>query len=214
MSSTNYTFILSFWLPKFFYDEYRHTKIQAWHYNVIPWIGVIPGAVISGCLSDLLVKKTNLSLTAVRKYIEVIALIGSALFLQPLTKIDSGSAGLINSMNLNLQNSAIYPSHFLEMTSKMVYGNMTDQEVESSSSQLNAKSQRSVRSESSSSDVSLLDENIIRRYKRADSLNSKSNPEKSNPYNEIPVETALFYICISIGLSNFHAASAIRGKMI
>ena len=88
MASTNYTFILSFWLPKFFYDKYSFTNIQPWHYNVIPWLGVIPGAVISGVLSDALVKRTNLSLTSVRKIIEIIALIGSAVFLHPLTKID------------------------------------------------------------------------------------------------------------------------------
>jgi len=92
MAHTNYTFILSFWLPKFFHDTFSNSTNKAsWQNNVIPWVGVIPGAVCAGILSDFLIRRSTFSLTSVRRGVEVVALVGSGLFLWPL----ASSTGLL-----------------------------------------------------------------------------------------------------------------------
>jgi len=80
MSNTNSIFILSFWLPKYFHDQFPDSGVPSSYYNVIPWIGVIPGAILYGLLSDLLSKKTNLSTTSLRRLIQTMTQIGGVVF--------------------------------------------------------------------------------------------------------------------------------------
>lgn len=69
MSNTNSVFVLSFWLPKYFHDKFPGA-LPPQYYNVIPWIGVIPGSILFGILSDILVRRTKLTTSHIRRYIE------------------------------------------------------------------------------------------------------------------------------------------------
>merc|ERR1711981_223898 len=88
MANTNSIFVLSFWLPKYFHDQFKDSGVDAQYYNVIPWIGVIPGSIVAGLFADLLVKKSSLSLSQVRRYTQMVCNVGGAAF----AKILAGDA--------------------------------------------------------------------------------------------------------------------------
>lgn len=89
MASTTAMFIISFWLPKYFPDNFDSSKEQAWKYNVMPWLGAIPASLFSGVVADKMIKEVGFSVTKVRCWSELISLVGCALCLHPLTQVET-----------------------------------------------------------------------------------------------------------------------------
>ncbi|XP_074653726.1 voltage-gated purine nucleotide uniporter SLC17A9-like [Tubulanus polymorphus] len=78
MCETNCFFILLSWLPTYFHDTFPEAK--GWVFNVVPWLVSIPCSISSGLIADKLIAK-GYSVGRVRKLMECIALLGSALSL-------------------------------------------------------------------------------------------------------------------------------------
>ncbi|XP_054433465.1 voltage-gated purine nucleotide uniporter SLC17A9 [Pteronotus mesoamericanus] len=64
-------FTLLSWLPAFFKDTYPSS--QGWVFNVVPWLVAIPASLLSGFLSDHLIRQGYRTIT-VRKFMQVMGL--------------------------------------------------------------------------------------------------------------------------------------------
>ncbi|VDD80024.1 unnamed protein product [Mesocestoides corti] len=74
----NTFYIILNWLPSYFHDNYPDAK--SWIFNVVPWLIVVPCALLGGLMADRLITQ-GFSVTFVRKLISSIALLGTSLFL-------------------------------------------------------------------------------------------------------------------------------------
>ncbi|XP_013421814.1 solute carrier family 17 member 9 isoform X1 [Lingula anatina] len=75
----NYAFfILLSWLPSYFHENFPQAK--GWVFNVLPWLLTIFSAVSSGWIADNLISK-GYTVTAVRKVMQSLCFLGTALFL-------------------------------------------------------------------------------------------------------------------------------------
>ncbi|ESO07094.1 hypothetical protein HELRODRAFT_76708, partial [Helobdella robusta] len=79
-------FILLSWLPTYFQETFPDAK--GWVYNTIPWLFCPPSQWFGGWLADHLIYK-GFSTTFVRKFIQSLAFLGSALFLVLMGHFDS-----------------------------------------------------------------------------------------------------------------------------
>ncbi|KAK3791570.1 hypothetical protein RRG08_002926 [Elysia crispata] len=74
----NAFYILLSWMPTYFHENFPSAK--GWVFNVVPWVITIPSSVGSGYLADVMIN-SGFSVTFVRKFMESIALLGTAFFL-------------------------------------------------------------------------------------------------------------------------------------
>ena len=71
-------YMLLAWLPSYFYDVLGVSIMQAGFYAAAPWLSMFVFGNISGFVADTLVRR-GISLTTVRKLMQSIGLVGSAL---------------------------------------------------------------------------------------------------------------------------------------
>lgn len=71
----NAFYILLSWLPTYFHENFPDAK--GWVFNVVPWVVTMFSSVFSGWLADHMLYK-GWSVTFVRKFMESIALCGTA----------------------------------------------------------------------------------------------------------------------------------------
>ena len=84
MSSSNLSYCLAFWLPKYFYDQLEHEEnpsVQPWEYNVVPWIGSLPGSILSGVICDKLIQSGKYSTSTVRRMCQFFAMVVPAVLI-------------------------------------------------------------------------------------------------------------------------------------
>ncbi|XP_041356795.1 solute carrier family 17 member 9-like [Gigantopelta aegis] len=74
----NAFYILLSWMPTYFHENFPTAR--AWVFNVVPWVVTIPSSIFSGYLADKMISK-GYSTTFVRKFMQSIALYGTATFL-------------------------------------------------------------------------------------------------------------------------------------
>ena len=78
----NAFYILLSWLPTYFHENFPDAK--GWVFNVVPWIVSMFSSVFSGWLADRMLEK-GYTVTFVRKFMETISLMGTALALISLS---------------------------------------------------------------------------------------------------------------------------------
>ncbi|XP_071136553.1 voltage-gated purine nucleotide uniporter SLC17A9-like [Mytilus edulis] len=71
----NSFFILLSWAPTYFHENFPSAK--GWVFNVVPWIVSMFSSIFGGWLADTMIRK-GYSVTFVRKFIETISLLGTA----------------------------------------------------------------------------------------------------------------------------------------
>lgn len=89
----NAFYILLSWLPTYFHENYPDAK--GWVFNVVPWIVSMFSSVISGWLADKMLVK-GYTVTFVRKFIETISLMGTAIALISLSYTTTFSGALFS----------------------------------------------------------------------------------------------------------------------
>ncbi|PAA51177.1 hypothetical protein BOX15_Mlig023703g2, partial [Macrostomum lignano] len=71
-------YILLSWLPTYFHDTFPTAR--SWVFNLVPWLVTVPSALMSGLTADALIRR-GISVTATRKIIVSVTLLGCAFFL-------------------------------------------------------------------------------------------------------------------------------------
>ncbi|XP_014779984.1 solute carrier family 17 member 9 [Octopus bimaculoides] len=87
----NAFFVLLSWMPTYFHESFPSAK--GWVFNVVPWVVTIPSSIFSGWLADVMICK-GYTVTFVRKFMETVALCGSAIFLMLIGYTSSFEASL------------------------------------------------------------------------------------------------------------------------
>ncbi|XP_035826482.1 solute carrier family 17 member 9 isoform X2 [Aplysia californica] len=85
-------FVLLSWLPTYFHENFPTAK--GWVFNVVPWVVTIPSSIGSGWLADKMIS-SGYSVTFVRKFMESVALLGTAFFLFIISYTSSYTSCLI-----------------------------------------------------------------------------------------------------------------------
>ncbi|XP_053564467.1 solute carrier family 17 member 9 [Bombina bombina] len=86
LSVASTSFTLFSWMPTFFKESFPDSK--GWVFNVVPWLVAIPTAVLSGLLSDYLIKLGYKTIW-VRKLMQIIGMGASSIFIFCVSKTTS-----------------------------------------------------------------------------------------------------------------------------
>ena len=105
-SHANSFFILLSWLPSYFHENFPDAN--GWVFNVVPWLVTIPTSILSGYVSDILISK-GYSVTFVRKLMETISQLGTALALVVISYTNSYT-GALTCMALAVALSSVHNS--------------------------------------------------------------------------------------------------------
>ncbi|KAF7255897.1 hypothetical protein EG68_06937 [Paragonimus skrjabini miyazakii] len=87
----NSFYIILNWCPSYFHDNYPDAR--SWVFNMVPWLIIFPCVLLSGLIADHWIVQ-GVSVTLVRKTINSVVLLGSALFLLLLCVLDNYYAAL------------------------------------------------------------------------------------------------------------------------
>ncbi|XP_062609999.1 voltage-gated purine nucleotide uniporter SLC17A9-like [Saccostrea cucullata] len=88
----NAFYILLSWLPTYFHENFPDAK--GWVFNVVPWVVTMLSSIFGGWLADYMLSK-GWSVTFVRKFIESIALCGTATALVLLSYTSTYGSALV-----------------------------------------------------------------------------------------------------------------------
>lgn len=86
-------YMLLAWLPSYFRGALGLSITNAGLYSAAPWLTMFIVGNLAGVIADLLVRR-GLSLTAVRKIMQTIGLVGSAIFMLLARDVDSAGVAL------------------------------------------------------------------------------------------------------------------------
>lgn len=86
-------YMLLAWLPSYFKGHLGLSIMDAGLYSAAPWLTMFVVGNFAGQLADLMVKR-GISLTAVRKIMQTIGLVGSATFMLLARDVDSAGMGM------------------------------------------------------------------------------------------------------------------------
>jgi len=87
-------YMLLAWLPSYFRGQLGLSIANAGLYSAAPWLTMFVVGILAGWFADGMVKR-GISITAVRKIMQTIGLLGSALFMLLARDVDSPTAAML-----------------------------------------------------------------------------------------------------------------------
>ncbi|MGR9090845.1 MAG: ACS family MFS transporter [Gammaproteobacteria bacterium] len=87
-------YMLLAWLPSYFRGQLGLSIANAGLYSAAPWLTMFVVGILAGWFADGMVKR-GISLTAVRKIMQTIGLIGSAIFMLLARDVDSATTAML-----------------------------------------------------------------------------------------------------------------------
>jgi ACS family sodium-dependent inorganic phosphate cotransporter len=87
-------YMLLAWLPSYFRGHLGLSITNAGLYSAAPWLSMFIMGNVAGYIADAMVKR-GLSLTAVRKIMQTIGLLGSAMFMLLARDVDTAGMGML-----------------------------------------------------------------------------------------------------------------------
>ncbi|KAG5444035.1 Solute carrier 17 member 9 [Clonorchis sinensis] len=87
----NCFYIILNWCPSYFHDNYPDAR--SWVFNTFPWLVMFPSVLLGGVIADRWIAQ-GVDATFVRKAVNTVVLLGSAIFLLLLSVLESYYASL------------------------------------------------------------------------------------------------------------------------